>query len=62
MVVVGVCVCVLCVSVCVYTQELLDTPNPNSPAQSDAYMMFTQDLQRYKKEVKKQTGNYPPPT
>ncbi len=24
------------------TQELLDSPNPNSPAQSDAYVIFTQ--------------------
>jgi hypothetical protein len=37
-------------------QELLDNPNPNSPAQSDAYMAFTQNLPLYKKEVKKQTA------
>ncbi|KAF5836594.1 ubiquitin-conjugating enzyme/RWD-like protein [Dunaliella salina] len=43
-------------------QELLDNPNPNSPAQSEAYMAFTQDLPRYKREVKKQTAKYPPPS
>ncbi|GFH08834.1 ubiquitin_conjugat_2 domain-containing protein, partial [Haematococcus lacustris] len=43
-------------------QELLDNPNPNSPAQSDAYMMFTSNLALYKKEVRKQSLRYPPPT
>jgi len=43
-------------------QELLDNPNPNSPAQSEAYMAFTQDLPKYKKEVKRQTAKYPPPS
>lgn len=42
-------------------QELLDTPNPNSPAQSDAYIMFTQRLAEYKKRVKDQVHKYPPP-
>ena len=28
-------------------QELLDTPNPNSPAQSEAYQMFVQDKESY---------------
>ena len=71
-------------------QELLDSPNPNSPAQSDAYMIFTQvrgmraavigllvliwssmppsnwfitvqNVPEYKKRVKAQALQYPPP-
>jgi ubiquitin-conjugating enzyme E2 I len=42
-------------------QELLWDPNPNSPAQSDAFVMFTQNLPQYKKEIKKQAQRYPPP-
>ena len=42
-------------------QELLDTPNPNSPAQSDAYMIFTNNTPEYKKRVKEQSRKYPPP-
>ena len=42
-------------------QELLTTPNPNSPAQSDAYMIFTQNVPEYNKRVKKQALLYPPP-
>jgi len=43
-------------------QELLDTPNPNSPAQSDAYILFTQKLSEYKKKVRQQASKYPPPS
>mmetsp|Transcript_4248 Transcript_4248/g.7027 ORF Transcript_4248/g.7027 Transcript_4248/m.7027 type:complete len:161 (-) Transcript_4248:342-824(-) len=43
-------------------QELLNTPNPNSPAQSEAYIMFTQNLAQYKREVKKQVSKFPPPS
>lgn len=39
----------------------MDHPNPNSPAQSDAYMAFTTNPAHYKREVKKQTAKYPPP-
>lgn len=42
-------------------QELLDEPNANSPAQSDAYMMFTSNLKMYKDKVRKQAKEYPPP-
>lgn len=42
-------------------QELLDTPNANSPAQSDAFVLFTQNLPEYKKRVRRQAAQYPPP-
>lgn len=42
-------------------QELLDTPNEKSPAQSDAFMVFTQQLGEYRKKVRKQAEQYPPP-
>ncbi len=42
-------------------QELLDTPNEKSPAQSDAYMQFTQNLAEYKRKVKRQAQTFPPP-
>ena len=37
-------------------QDLLDTPNPNSPAQSDAYQLFTQDKAEYKKRVRQEAA------
>ena len=43
-------------------QELLDTPNPGSPAQSDAFVLFTQQKAEYVKKVKRQALNYPPPS
>lgn len=42
-------------------QELLDNPNPNSPAQSEAYMIFQQHKEKYNKKVKEQAAKYPPP-
>lgn len=33
-------------------QDLLDTPNPNSPAQSDAYQLFVSDKAEYKRRIK----------
>jgi ubiquitin-conjugating enzyme E2 I len=42
-------------------QELLDTPNDKSPAQSEAYVCFTQRLNDYRKQVRKQSLLYPPP-
>ena len=33
-------------------QDLLDTPNPNSPAQSEAYNLFLRDKAEYKRRVK----------
>jgi ubiquitin-conjugating enzyme E2 I len=42
-------------------QDLLKTPNPLSPAQSDAYVMYTQDRTEYNRLVKEQSKKYPPP-
>uniref|UniRef100_A0A7S0UUN9 SUMO-conjugating enzyme UBC9 n=1 Tax=Polytomella parva TaxID=51329 RepID=A0A7S0UUN9_9CHLO len=42
-------------------QELLDSPNAKSPAQADAYEMFTTNIQEYRKKVRKQSLSYPPP-
>lgn len=42
-------------------QELMTDPNPASPAQSDAFMLFTQNKPEYQKRVKRQTSSYPPP-
>jgi hypothetical protein len=46
---------------CFVLQELLDTPNDKSPAQSEAYVCFTQRLNDYRKQVRKQSLQYPPP-
>jgi ubiquitin-conjugating enzyme E2 I len=39
-------------------QELLSTPNSASPAQSEAYMMFTTDEKQYKIRVRQQAAKY----
>ena len=36
-------------------QDLLDNPNPNSPAQSSAYEDYTRNRALYKKKIKDQT-------
>ncbi len=41
-------------------QDLLDTPNPKSPAQTQAYMDFTKDRKQYDAMVKNQMKRYPP--
>ncbi|KAI9218238.1 ubiquitin-conjugating enzyme 9 [Blastocladiella britannica] len=33
-------------------QDLLNSPNPNSPAQSDAYNLFTRDRPAYDRKIK----------
>jgi ubiquitin-conjugating enzyme E2 I len=43
-------------------QDLLGDPNPESPAQSDAYLMFTQRRTDYNKRVRDQTKQHPPPS
>lgn len=43
-------------------QDLLDSPNPASPAQSEAYMLFTNDRVEYDRKVKQQALRYPPPS
>jgi len=42
-------------------QDLLDNPNPNSPAQAEAYQLFVQNKGDYVKRVKHQASQYPPP-
>eukprot|EP00270_Netrium_digitus_P011746 TRINITY_DN3748_c0_g1_i1.p1 TRINITY_DN3748_c0_g1~~TRINITY_DN3748_c0_g1_i1.p1 ORF type:complete len:163 (+),score=19.85 TRINITY_DN3748_c0_g1_i1:115-603(+) len=42
-------------------QELLDQPNPDDPAQTDAYHLFIQDTVRYHERVKEQAKLYPAP-
>jgi ubiquitin-conjugating enzyme E2 I len=39
-------------------QELLDTPNPNSPAQEPAWKAFSKDKTLYEKKVKEQAKKY----
>jgi ubiquitin-conjugating enzyme E2 I len=36
-------------------QDLLDNPNPKSPAQSEAYHLFVNNPTEYKKRIKEQT-------
>ncbi|KAK9067144.1 hypothetical protein SSX86_014469 [Deinandra increscens subsp. villosa] len=40
-------------------QDLLDTPNPLSPAQGDAHSLFVKDMGEYKKRVRQQGKRYP---
>ncbi|XP_071735169.1 SUMO-conjugating enzyme SCE1-like [Rutidosis leptorrhynchoides] len=40
-------------------QDLLDTPNPASPAQSDAHRYFTKDKVEYKNKIQQQAKRYP---
>jgi ubiquitin-conjugating enzyme E2 I len=42
-------------------QDLLKSPNPKSPAQSPAYVMYTQDRTEYNRLVKEQSKKYPAP-
>ena len=35
-------------------QDLLDNPNPNSPAQADAYMLYRHDRAAYNMRVREQ--------
>jgi ubiquitin-conjugating enzyme E2 I len=43
-------------------QDLLDNPNPNSPAQSEAYGTFIQNRELYYKRVAEEVVKYPPPS
>ncbi|GJU04932.1 SUMO-conjugating enzyme SCE1 [Tanacetum coccineum] len=40
-------------------QDLLDSPNPADPAQTDGYHLFIQDPAEYKKRVRQQSKLYP---
>jgi ubiquitin-protein ligase len=42
-------------------QELLNNPNEKSPAQSDAYVAYTQRPDEYKRKVREQVAKYRPP-
>jgi ubiquitin-conjugating enzyme E2 I len=41
-------------------QDLLDNPNPNSPAHRDAYVAFTKDKPGYAKRIKQQAAQNRP--
>jgi ubiquitin-conjugating enzyme E2 I len=41
-------------------QDLLDTPNPKSPAQRDAYMVFVRDRNAYERACRVQAQKYRP--
>jgi ubiquitin-conjugating enzyme E2 I len=43
-------------------QDLLDDPNPNSPAQSEAYQLFVNDKQEYKRRVRQEARKNVPET
>lgn len=43
-------------------QDLLDDPNPNSPAQSDAYHLFMNNKAQYKQRIKQEAAKNVPPT
>lgn len=42
-------------------QDLLDDPNPESPAQADAYNLFKKDRVEYEKRVKRVVRENPAP-
>ena len=42
-------------------QALLNNPNPNSPAQADAYHMFISDKKQYEQRVKEVAAKNPAP-
>lgn len=41
-------------------QELLTNPNPKSPAQREAYELFTKNPNEYKRKVREQALRNPP--
>lgn len=42
-------------------QSLLDEPNPDSPAQAEAYTLFKKDLEAYQRKIKKVVKENPMP-
>lgn len=42
-------------------QSLLDEPNPDSPAQADAYNLFKKDRQAYEKKIRQVVKDNPAP-
>lgn len=43
-------------------QDLLDEPNPNSPAQSDAINLWHASKTEYRKRILEQAKKFPPPS
>ena len=41
-------------------QDLLDNPNPLSPAQAEPYLLYTQDKEKYRKRIKEQAMEFRP--
>lgn len=41
-------------------QDLLNNPNPNSPAQAEPYKLYTQDIEAYNQRIKQEVRNNPP--
>ncbi|KAJ3104080.1 E2 SUMO-conjugating protein ubc9 [Phlyctochytrium planicorne] len=41
-------------------QDLLNDPNPESPAHRDAYMLYKQDKHAYEKRIRQQAQQYKP--
>jgi ubiquitin-conjugating enzyme E2 I len=41
-------------------QDLLDNPNPNSPAQRESYELFVKDRKEYDRRIKEQTARNVP--
>jgi len=41
-------------------QDLLDSPNPDSPAQSEAYTLFKRDRAAYSRRIKAETAKNTP--
>jgi ubiquitin-conjugating enzyme E2 I len=41
-------------------QDLLDSPNPNSPAQAEAYTQFVNNREEYNRRVREVAANNPP--
>ncbi|EGG13793.1 hypothetical protein DFA_11554 [Cavenderia fasciculata] len=46
--------------ICLGVQDLLDNPNPNSPANSSAYDSFKKNKAAYTEKVKQQAKKFPP--
>ena len=43
-------------------QDLLNNPNSKSPAQSEAYVLYSRDRNEYNRLVKEQAKKHSPPT
>jgi ubiquitin-protein ligase len=41
-------------------QDLLDSPNPDSPAQSEAFTLFTSNKEKYKARIREEARKHAP--